>query len=267
MYPPLIKYPRTRHIESSRLQPCDEDLEAVPFSRIAGRYLVVEEKMDGANCAFRFNQSGELLLQSRGHYLAGGPREKHFTLLKQWAGTHARRFSERLGSRYVVFGEWLFAKHTIYYDALSHYFLEFDVWDIEKDRFLTTPDRQELLAGLPIIPVRVLAAGPFQRLENLISFVGTSAFITPAHRARLAADARRLSLDPVGILRETDPSPNMEGLYIKVEEDAVVDRFKWIRPDFLTAVTQAQGHWLNRPIVPNRLRDGVDLFGGETVNP
>ncbi len=47
----------------------------------------------------------------------------------------------------------------------------------------------------------------------------------------------------------------------------MVDRFKWIRSDFLTAVTQAQGHWLNRPIVPNRLRCGVDLFGREAANP
>ncbi len=175
--------------------------------------------MDGANCAFRFNESGELLLQSRGHYLTGGPREKHFTLLKQWAGTHARGFYERLKSRYVVFGEWLFAKHTIYYDSLPHYFLEFDVWDVETSRFLTTPDRRELLAGLPIIPVRVLAAGSFRRLENLISLVGTSAFVTPDNRSRLTADTIRLNLDPVRILGETDPSPTMEGLYIKVEED------------------------------------------------
>src|SRR4029077_1169240 len=112
MNPPLIKYPRTHHIEGSRIQPGDEDLDAAPFAAIAGRHLVVEEKMDGANCAFRFTDSGELLLQSRGHYLTGGPREKHFTLLKQWAATHAGRFFERLGSRYLVFGEWLFAKHT-----------------------------------------------------------------------------------------------------------------------------------------------------------
>ncbi len=263
MNPPLIKYPRTPHIEGSRLQPGDADLDAEPFSAIAGRHLVVEEKMDGANCAFRFNEAGELLLQSRGHYLTGGPREKHFTLLKQWAGTHAGRFFERLGSRYVVFGEWLFAKHTIYYDALPHYFLEFDIWDIVEGRFLATPTRRELLAGLPIVPVRVLAVGAFQRVEDLTALVGTSGFITPESRTRLADDASRQDLDPGRVLRETDPSPIMEGLYIKAEGDAVVGRYKYIRADFLTAVTQAEGHWLNRPIVPNRLRDGVNLFAGE----
>jgi len=41
MSPPLVKYPRTCHIEGSRLQPGDEDLDATPFAAIAGRDLVV----------------------------------------------------------------------------------------------------------------------------------------------------------------------------------------------------------------------------------
>jgi hypothetical protein len=264
MKTPLIKYPRTHHIEGSRLQPGDEDLDAAPFATIAGRHLVVEEKMDGANCAFRFTATGELLLQSRGHYLTGGPREKHFTLLKQWASTHASRFFERLGSRHIVFGEWLFAKHTIYYNDLPHYFLEFDVWDLVEGRFLATPRRHELLAGLPIVSVRVLAARPFRRLEDLAELIGRSAFITGESRTHLLEEAARQGLEPARGLRETDPSPLMEGLYIKVEGGSVIGRYKFIRGDFLTAVTRAEGHWLNRPIIPNRLREGVDLFGGET---
>ena len=60
----IRKYPRTQHIEGSRLQPGDEDLDAAPFARIAGRHLVVEEKVDGANCGISFSPSGDLLLQS-----------------------------------------------------------------------------------------------------------------------------------------------------------------------------------------------------------
>jgi len=70
----LIKYPRTPHLEGSRLQPGDEDLSQVRFSEIAGRHLAVEEKCDGANSAVSFSEDGELLLQSRGHYLTGGGR-------------------------------------------------------------------------------------------------------------------------------------------------------------------------------------------------
>lgn len=79
----LIKYPRTQHLAGSRLQPGDEDLRQIPFSEIAGRHLVVEEKIDGANSALSFDEHGNLLLQSRGHYLTGGYRERHYNLFKR----------------------------------------------------------------------------------------------------------------------------------------------------------------------------------------
>ena len=68
----IKKYPRTPHLEGSRLQPGDEDLSQIRFSQIAGKHIVVEEKIDGANSAISFSEDGELLLQSRGHFLTGG---------------------------------------------------------------------------------------------------------------------------------------------------------------------------------------------------
>src|SRR5262245_50843966 len=102
---PMHKYPRTQHLEGSRLQPGDDDLDAVPFADVAGRDLVVEEKLDGANAGLSFDAAGKLHLQSRGHYLTGGQREMHFDLFKQWAHTHADALYRALGSRYVLYGE------------------------------------------------------------------------------------------------------------------------------------------------------------------
>ena len=84
----IHKYPRTPHIEGSRLQPGDEDLSQIPFDEIKDRHLVVEEKIDGANSAVSFERDGKLLLQSRGHYLTSGYRERHYNLMKQWAMAH-----------------------------------------------------------------------------------------------------------------------------------------------------------------------------------
>lgn len=148
----IYKYPRTHHIEGSRLQPGDEDLDSVPFSSIQQQYAVVEEKVDGANAAISFGVDGQLQLQSRGHYLTGGQREKHFNLFKQWANTHAVAFWQVLGTRYILFGEWLYAKHTVFYDALPHYFLEYDVLDLEKQQFLSTSSRKQLLGGYHWFP-------------------------------------------------------------------------------------------------------------------
>lgn len=265
---PLHKYPRTQHLKGSRLQPGDEDLDAVPWKRLAGRHLVVEEKMDGANSGLRFSPAGQLLLQSRGHYLSGGVREKHFARLKQWATTHAATLWDRLGDRYLVFGEWLYAKHTIFYDCLPHYFLEFDILDTVTGDFLSTPRRAELLAGLPVLSVRVLFTGSTHRQQDVTGLLGGSAFIRPGHRDCLREEAQRLGLDPDHVLAETDRTTLMEGLYIKVEEgDRVVERYKFIRHDFLTAVLQSDSHWLHRPIVPNLLAPDVDLFArGEGTN-
>ena len=85
----IRKYPRTPHVAGSGIQRGDNDLATVLFDDLAGRHLVVTEKMDGANCAVRFTAGGDLLLQSRGHYLMGGERERQFHLFKSWANRYA----------------------------------------------------------------------------------------------------------------------------------------------------------------------------------
>jgi hypothetical protein len=200
-------------------------------------------------------------LQSRGHFLTGGPRERHFAPFKAWAQTHVAALREVLGSRYVLYGEWLYAKHTIYYDRLPHYFLEFDVLDKEAGQFLSTPRRRALLADLPIVPVHVLYAGPGEGAGPLARLVGPSRFIGPGHLERLRLVCVASGIDATLVAHETDPSADMEGLYLKVEEDGIVEeRYKFVRAAFLTTVLNAESHWLDRPIVPNGLLPGVDLY-------
>ena len=266
----IKKYPRTPHLWGSRLQPGDEDLSQIPFSEIAGRHLVIEEKCDGANSAISFDGQGQLLLQSRGHYLTGGYRERHYNLMKQWAGIHRDAFYQVLGARYILYGEWMYAKHSVFYDALPHYFLEFDVLDRETGRFLDTPSRRALLAGLPIASVPVLAEGEFGSEKEVLAFLGESRYITDRHTERLRALSQQAGLDPERICRETDPSRNMEGLYLKVEEGGQVAlRLKYVRASFAQCVDNSGTHWIDRPILPNQLRVPVEqlfaprLDGGE----
>lgn len=250
----IIKYPRTPHPEGSRLQPGDEDLSQIPFRQIAGRNLVVEEKCDGANSAVSFSPSGQLLLQSRGHYLTGGWRERHYNLMKQWASAHRDAFYQVLGSRYVMYGEWMYAKHSVFYDALPGYFLEFDILDRERGVFLDTPSRRKLTEKLPVTSVPVLARGRFTKKDDLLSLLGPSRFITPKKTERLRQVCVQNGLDPERRIRETDPSDRMEGLYLKVEEEGIVtERLKYVRASFAQQVDESGTHWLDRPIVPNLL--------------
>jgi len=258
----IIKYPRTPHLQGSRLQPGDEDLSQRPFSDLAGRHVVLEEKIDGANSAISFTDDGDLRLQSRGHFLIGGYRERHYDLLKQWAAVQQEKLYRILGSRYIMYGEWMYAKHSIYYDLLPHYFMEFDVLDRETDKFLDTPSRHELLKNLPVCHVPVLASGHFSSMDDILKHLGDSNYISANHMEHLREDAERLGLDADQICRETDAARTMEGIYIKVEENGeVVDRMKYVRASFLQTVETPQTQWLDRPIVPNRITQTIlELF-------
>ena len=251
----IIKYPRTPHLVGSRLGPGDEDLSQVPFSKILGRNIVIEEKIDGANSAVSFDADGKLLLQSRGHYLDGGYRERHYNLLKQWANINKELFHSVLGCRYIMYGEWMYAKHTVFYDALPDYFMEFDIYDREDKVFLDTDRRRELTDKIGIISsVPVLDRGVFKKTEKILSYIGDSNYITDNHSEVLAKLAERQGLDVERQLKETDSSKTMEGLYIKVEEGGcVVERYKYVRASFLQCIVQSQSHWQQRPIVPNQL--------------
>lgn len=260
----LKKYPRTHHIEGSKLQQGDEDLSQIPFSAIKGKHIAVEEKIDGANSAVSFNEAGELLLQSRGHYLTGGYRERHYNLMKQWANVHRDKFYEVLGSRYIMYGEWMYAKHTVFYDALPHYFMEFDIFDRETKKFLDTPSRRKLVAQMPVVSVPVLKEGIFQSKKELLDLIGPSNYIREGHHDRLREYCLQNGLDPERACQETDSSILMEGLYIKVEADGEVkERMKFVRASFLQTIAVSPVHWLERPIIPNQLSCDIgDLFLG-----
>ncbi len=251
---PIKKYPRTPHLAGSRLQPGDEDLSQVDFSELLGRHLVIEEKIDGANTAISFDEDGSLLLQSRGHYLSGGGREIHYDLFKQWAMVHSAAFYEALGKRYIMYGEWMYAKHSVYYDALPHYFMEFDIFDREREVYLDTPSRRELTKRMPVCSVPVLAEGEFRSTEAILKYLGRSNYIQDGHLARLAAYCMENGLDMESVLAETDDTDVMEGLYIKVEEGGrVADRLKYVRAGFAQGAVSSTAQWLRKAIIPNGL--------------
>jgi hypothetical protein len=263
----FVKYPRTSHLRGSRLQDGDYDLEQVDVDSLKGGTLVWEEKLDGANAAFSFAETGELQLQSRGHVLRGGSREAQFNLFKAWAETHQSAFFEVIGLRYIVYGEWCYAKHTVFYDWLPHYFLEFDVFDREIGHFLSTPARRQLLDGLPIVPVPVIHEGvPLAKTKrgngaDIAALIKPSLFKTSEWRVALDVAAHESGQDPASVRTETDNNDLAEGLYLKHEDGGtVIGRYKFVRADFLQTIAASGTHWRDRPIVPNGLASGVDLF-------
>jgi hypothetical protein len=109
------------------------------------------------------------------------------------------------------------------------------------------------------VSVPVLAEAKFRAKEALVALVGPSRFKTARWRDNLAFAALARDLDVERVMRETDDSDEMEGLYVKVEEEGqVLARYKWVRHGFLTSVVDSGTHWLARPIVPNALAPSED---------
>lgn len=258
----ILKYPRTPHLEGSRLQEGDDASTQVPFSHLQGKYIVVEEKMDGANSGIRFNDDLALMLQSRGHYLLGGGREKHFNLLKSWAAYREEVLFDILGTRHLMYGEWCHSKHTVFYDRLPHYFLEFDILDTERGEFLSTERRRALIGSAPVVQVPVLYEGVApRRLKDLLAMIRPSLAKSEEWLTSLRTVAEQQGLDVERAVAETEGSTLAEGLYIKVEENGVVtERYKWVRRDFLQTMMDSDSHWLSRPVIPNQLAPGVGIF-------
>jgi len=233
----MIKYPKTPR------------LEAALRKDVSGwRHLnvVVGEKVDGANVGIGFD-ADELVLRSRGHVLRGGLRERQFERLKGWAWGRADALRDALGGRYVLFAEWCLAKHRVFYDALPSHLLVLDVYDREKDLFLSTPKLDGQIAPLGLHSAPVLARGTFGAMHDFAQFIGPSRLKTNQWRQRLESAARRAGVTVP--FEGTDDSDLMEGIYIKIEDgDRVVDRMK-LREDLascrftLTTFSKDEDHF------------------------
>jgi RNA ligase len=238
----FVKYPRTPHLFGSSGTDDDKHLnEAESLRFLADESLIVEEKIDGTNVGLHFNAAGELVLQCRGHLITEGMHPQ-YDLFKQW--TAAKRFDlERcLEQRFILFGEWVYARHSLHYRRLPHYFFEFDIYDKERQAFLSLERRLVLIAGLGIETVPVLHVGKIER-DDLARLIGPSQFDS---RFENPATKRIDNL--------------MEGLYLRTEAEGIVSgRAKFVRPEFVEKV-KASTHWQHQPLVPNLLAKNVDIW-------
>ncbi len=239
---PFVKYPRTPHLFGSRGTDDDKHMsEAESLRFIADPSLIVEEKLDGTNVGLHFEASGELVLQCRGHLITEGMHPQ-YDLFKQWAAVKRHALEKCLEDRYILFGEWLYARHSVTYRQLPHYFFEFDIYDKLDEQFLDFRQRMMLIEGMGIETVPVIHTGRLDR-DELTDLIGPSRFDSQLENP---------------ITKQVDGL--MEGLYLRTEANgAVTGRAKFVRPEFVEKVKQST-HWQHQAMVPNQLRDDVDLW-------
>lgn len=238
----FIKYPRTPHLFGSQGTDDDKHLGEMESNRIiSDPSLIIEEKIDGTNVGIHFGSDGQMVLQCRGHLITEGMHPQ-YDLFKQWTTVKRSVLEDRLQDRYILFGEWMYAKHSVHYRGLPHFFFEFDIYDKEASVFLSLDLRTALLEETNIHTVPIVHCGAITK-DQLVSLVGRSRF-----------DARFEN----PITGRTDDL--MEGLYVRTESaGAVTARAKYVRFEFVERIKQST-HWQQQAVVPNVLQHGANIW-------
>ena len=244
-----IKLPRTLHIEGSRVPHGTADPDAVQFAKLAEQFLVVEEKVDGTGVSIFFDDQLNPQVWHRGGSAIG----KEFDYLYTLVDLHQDELFELLSDRYILFGEWMLHKHTIFYDCLPQFLLESDIYDRKEGIWLSTMVRNNLLSKQTFIKqVPVIGALKPTRLDQLTNLIGESLYQSKFWRANLWAACDRMSQPLKSVLEQTDQSGLMEGLYIKHEDDnQVIGRYKYVRYEFLEAILKSGSHLIDRKPIHN----------------
>lgn len=144
----LYKYPRTPHLPFSKGATSDDKILKTT-SHFNGKTIVVTEKMDGENTTIYNNYYHARSLDSK-------HKDYHSYLLTKILPVLQYQIPE--GWR--ICGEYLYAKHSIYYDNLKDYFLTFSIWN-EKNICLSWNETKEYCELLSINLVPELFVGKY----------------------------------------------------------------------------------------------------------
>ncbi|THW72892.1 hypothetical protein D6D19_06131 [Aureobasidium pullulans] len=229
--PFIHKFPRTRHLYNAGSATRDDliltssDAEAFLDSSDPSITLTIEEKVDGANLGISLDSSGNFKVQNRSHYV-NSKSHAQFKKLDRWLEDHYEGLITVLQvdepGKWILYGEWLFAKHSIHYTSLPDMFLAFDLFDTEHGTFLSREALSERLNGINIYQVNDLEVPGTLNEQSLLDIVRS-----------------RQSIYYDGIV---------EGVYLRRQKDGkTIDRAKIVRSDFIAG----DEHWNRRGITPN----------------
>lgn len=225
----FFKFPTTSHLtlfDGTKVRD-DKVMLKCEQNELLLHKLVVEEKVDGANLGISFDHEGNMLVQNRGEYLHS-PYSGQWKKLSEWLNPRTDMLFEQLTDKYILFGEWCYAEHSVGYDKLPDWFLGFDIFDKVTAKFFSCSRRNAMFDALQIFHVPMIAQGKFtlSELNNLLSQSQLS--------DKLA-----------------------EGLYLRFDQgDWLKQRAKLVRPGFIQSIEQ---HWSRSAIKANRLKREVGI--------
>lgn len=220
----FFKYPSTPHLAILRGATVRDDKVLSPRdqSEFLSHDVFVEEKIDGANLGISFDHEGTVQAQNRGSILSL-PAQGQWKPLNEWLNANVARLYKSLSDRYILFGEWCYATHSIHYDRLPSWFLGFDVYDSNSNQFIGISERNAMLDEMKIYLVPQIASGRFD-LTSIVDLLRESQV------GREAAEGL--------VLRRRMPEKN------------AFWKAKIVRAEFIQAIDD---HWSRKPLRTNQL--------------
>ena len=137
-------YPRIPHLDKSISKMTHDDILSDKIEYPIDCY--VQEKIDGSNMGVSWYNNGPVL-RNRKHILRKGyskirtPAKEQFKSAWNWVHDHKKdiqKISNKLKSEVTIYGDWMYAYHSIKYNRLPDWFIAYDIWVVEDDKFLST---------------------------------------------------------------------------------------------------------------------------------
>lgn len=207
----LLKFPRTAHIANLGAATRDDKiLGGGDLAALVGphHHIIVEEKVDGANMGiFISREENKIMVQNRSHFISS-KYHAQFGPLDHWLAQHAGDlWSLLIPGRHILYGEWLYATHSVKYTHLPGWFVAYDLYDRMTKKFASRQVLAELLATTSIPHVPLVFEGSVGDLEELKSMVAGPSRYNQAQR---------------------------EGVVVRIcDGDKLVSRAKLVRADFI----------------------------------
>lgn len=113
--------------------------------------IVLQEKLDGTCVGVFFEEDESAVLLKRGGFI--GHREKdQYNVFRSWVQERTASLRSALGNR-VLFGEFLWQTHGLFYDRLPDFFIGYDLLDRTREAFLASSAvRLELQGVVEVVP-------------------------------------------------------------------------------------------------------------------
>jgi len=142
------KFPRTPHLPGSNVVDADRSLSSEEVAVLCRDYeVVIQEKLDGTCVGLFFEDADSPVLLKRGGVI--GHREKdQYNVFRTWVQKRADSLRVLTTDRLVLFGEFLWQTHGLFYDRLPDFFIGYDLLDRTSGTFLSSRSVERKLHGV-----------------------------------------------------------------------------------------------------------------------